>query len=379
MKKMRTLKDAGDLKGKKVLARFDFNVPIEDGKVRDDYRIRKSLATLDYLVKAGARTVIIAHIESEAATLRPVYDYFIENLPQYGLKWCDHILEEGKCDIDALAEGGVMLSENIRLYDGEKKNDKDFAKKLAAFADVYVNDAFSVSHRKHASVVGVPQYIKGYAGFQLEEEMKELSTCFSPEHPFLFILGGAKFDTKLPLIEKFIPIADSIFVAGALAHNFYTEAGATIGASLVSQGFFGTKKLVESNKIHLPKDVLITGPKGDRQGLSDKLAADERIADAGKETLAIIERLVRASHFILWNGPLGSYEEGFKKPTLDLAQVIAEHSRTTGARSVVGGGDTLAAIAELGLEGDFGFVSTGGGAMLDFLGNGSLPGIDALM
>ncbi len=371
-----SIQDLKDISGKRVLLRLDFNVPIVDGNVRDDYRIRKSMQTVDFLQKLGARIVIISHIESENQTLKPVYDY----LKEKGLSvyWCEDIIESGKEGIDTLKPGDILLSENIRLYDGEKKNDPLFAKKLASLGDLYVNDAFSVSHRSHATIVGIPKHIPHYAGFQFIEEVKQLEVCFTPEHPFLCILGGAKFDTKLPLIKTLLPVADKIFVGGALAHNFYKEAGIEIGESLVSDGVFDTKDLVATKKILLPIDVIVKEG-GETSTVSyQSVTKTQTISDAGPDTISMLQKFISEAHLILWNGPLGNYEKGFVDPTKQIANFIVERTKQ-GGHSVVGGGDTLAAIAELGVEKDITFVSTAGGAMLDFLAQKTLLGIEALL
>ena len=329
---MKSILEAGDLKGKKVLVRVDWNVLIEDGKVVDDFRIKKSLSTLEYLKGAGAKVVIATHLEPEDTDTKLLQTY----VPK-----------------------GVRLLENLRANPGEESNSKEFARKLASQIDIYVNEAFSVSHRRHASIVGVPLYLPSYIGLQFALEIKELSKAFYPKKPFLLILGGAKFDTKLPLLKKFIHIADDIFVGGALANNFFKEQGADIGRSLVSKGDFGLKELLDTGKIILPEDTIIK---------------DGKILDAGPRTMENLKSIISASKLVLWNGPLGGYENGYKVATLALAKIISESS----CESIIGGGDTLASIKELNLFDKFSFVSTGGGAMLDFLATGTLPGIEAL-
>ncbi len=363
----KTLNDIGDIHGVSVLLRLDFNVPIRDGKVVDDYRIRKSLPTINTLREKGAKVIIISHIEGESDSLKPVYNHLKDILP---ISFCEDCVENGGECVSVLNPGDVLLCENIRLYDGEKKNDENFTKKLSALATIYVNDAFSVSHRKHASIVGVPKFLPGYIGLQFEEEIKKLSTAFNPEHPFLFILGGAKFDTKLPLVEKFLALADTVFIGGALANDFYKAQGLNVGVSLISEGADITH-FVGNSKILLPTDVVI-GTKAIKK--PDEITDEEKILDAGPGTLQVLKDIISQAKFILWNGPLGNYENGFTGPTLELAKIISESS----AYSVVGGGDTLAAIASLGIEDKFGFISTAGGAMLDFLAHETVPGLEAL-
>jgi phosphoglycerate kinase len=266
--------------------------------------------------------------------------------------------------------------ENLRFFEGEKKNDPKFAKELASLADIYVNDAFPVCHREHASIVGVPKLLPSYVGFQLEKEVANLSRAFNPAHPFLFILGGAKFETKLPLLAKFLDIADQIFVGGALANDLFKAKGFEIGQSLISKTGIDLSAFIKSPKLLLPVDII------NQEGVSkaaDSLSLTDKIMDDGPKTLQMLKEKISAAKFILWNGPLGMYEGGYKQPTLELAKIIGEATAgTSGVVSIVGGGDTLAAIEELQNQDKFTFVSTGGGAMLDFLAKGTLPGIEAL-
>lgn len=363
------IQEATNIQGKKILVRVDFNVPIKDGCVVDDYRIRKTLPTIEFLQKAGAKIILISHIES-GNTLRPVFEHLKKTMQ---LSFCEDCLDDSTA-IKSMNEGDVVLCENIRLYSGEKTNDIDFAKQLASLADVYVNEAFSVSHRKHASVCRITEFLPSCAGLHFDEEVKHLGMAFNPDRPFLFILGGAKFETKLPLIAKFNSIADTIFVGGALAHNFFKEQGLEIGQSLVAEGNFHLTDLLKDGKIILPVDVI--AKRGDTKiviKVTEGMAGDFMPED-GPETLLMLKKYIASAKFILWNGPLGNYENGFKRATLDLATVLAESD----AKTIVGGGDTLAAIAELNLENKFTFVSAAGGAMLDFLANGTLSGIEAL-
>ena len=311
---MRSIQESGDIKGKKVLVRVDWNVPFDyrsgQAVVADDFRIKKTLPTLEFLKNAGAQVILATH------------------------------LEDGTTEaLKSFVPEGMRLLENLRDDPGEESNSEEFAKKLAAEADIYVNEAFSVSHRKHASIVGVPKLLPSYAGIQFLKEVEALSKAFHPPHPFLFLLGGAKFETKVSLVEKFLNIADEIFIAGTNA--------------------------VPAFETELKNNPKIFFPHGDIAAL-----------DIDDETIENLKLKIENSKFILWNGPVGKYEDGLKKGTLAIAQMLAtcgERSRT-----IVGGGDTLAAIKELNLFDKFTFVSTAGGAMLEFLANGTLPGILAL-
>src|SRR3989344_227993 len=339
---MKSILEAGEIKGKKVLVRVDWSVPTRDGKVVNDYQIKKSLPTIEYLRNAGAKIVLISHAENDEGSLRPIFQHVKQYLSLTFIKPSD-----------------LVLLENLRQNSGEKTNSKAYAQELALLGDIYVNEAFPESHREYASIVWIPKLLPSYAGLRLIEEVQRLSSVFYPKRPFLFILGGAKFDTKLPLLKKFIRIADDIFVGGALANNFFKEQEVDIGRSLVSKGDFGLKELLNTGKIILPEDTIIK---------------DGKILDAGPRTMENLKSIISASKLVLWNGPLGGYENGYKVATLALAKIISESS----CESIIGGGDTIASIKELDLFDKFSFVSTGGGAMLDFLATGTLPGIEAL-
>lgn len=375
---MKTIKDIGSLKGVKVLLRADFNVSIKNGAVVDDYRIRMTLPTIDLLIESGAIIILVSHLESNDGTngtLEPVAKHLVKlGRPVTFVKnWkkareiIDNEMKNGEC----------ILLENLREFAGEKANDPKFSKEMASLADIYINDAFSVSHRAHASVVGVAELLPCYAGLQLEKEVAHLSKAFNPTHPFLFILGGAKFETKLPLLQKFVDIADIVFVGGALATDVFKAKGYEIGQSLVSKTDIDLSGFVNNSKLLLPLDIT---NQNHEVRMANEMRSDDQAMDCGPKTIEILKQKIAEAKFILWNGPLGVYEKGFQDTTLALAKLIAD--RTVGGmsdvQSIVGGGDTLAAIAKNGDEEKFTFVSTGGGAMLEFLAKGTLPGIDAL-
>src|ERR1035437_6057979 len=386
---MKTIKDIEVLKGVKVLVRVDYNVPVANGVVVDDFRIRKSLQTISFLKEKGARIILISHIESGEKTssgepsLQPVAD----QLKKLGVT-CTFVdnYRNANIVVETLVDGDIVLLENLRVNPGEKKNDPAFAKALASLADIYINEAFPVSHRAHASVVGVPGFLPSYAGFVFADEVAHLSAAFTPKHPFIFILGGAKFETKLPLIEKFMKNADKVFVGGALANNFFKEKGLNVGTSLISPEDFNLKRYFNDPKLLLPIDVVVSdGTDVPKIKRIVEVSDGDTIMDAGPKTTALLQGLLSEKPAqVLWNGPLGAYEKGFKQPTIDLAKAIAESSAHDGVNTIVGGADTLATISDIKevtgktIESDFSFVSTGGGAMLDFLANGTLPGIEAL-
>lgn len=372
--KLPSLENAKNLKGKRVLLRLDLNVPLKGGRVLDGYRIKRALPTIKFLKSQGAKTIIISHIGSDGGkSLRPVARYLNKKMnvgfyPKFESRDLPGV-------ISAMKHGSVMMLENLRKDPGEIHNDINFAKRLARLGDIYVNDAFSVSHRDHASVVQIPKLLPSYTGFLFEDEVAHLSRALRPSHPFLFILGGAKFGTKIPLIKKFLRIADKVFVGGALANNFFKDAGYEIGESLSDNGNFKLKPLLKNKKLIVPSDVVVKTRTGRLVKNIGSIRGRDSIKDAGPKTLREVRNVASRAKFILWNGPLGNYEEGFDKGTTDLLKIIAKSK----AESIVGGGDSLALVSKLGLEKKFTFVSTGGGAMLDFLANGTLPGIKALL
>lgn len=366
------LNNAGDLRGKRVFLVVDWNLPIKDGVVIDDYRVRRSAKTLDFLRASGARTLMVAHRTDRDASLYPVYEYLKKT---YQIVFAETIALAREA-LNVAAGGSFVMLENIRKIadDKEEENDLSFAKELASLADVYVNEGFSVSHRAHASIVGVPKFLPSYVGFLFEEEVAQLSRAFSPAHPALVILGGAKFETKLPLIDKFLSIADQVYVCGALANDIYKTLGFETGVSLLSSSAPDLNTVANNPKCLVPEDVIVKNPEGEFEKKVIAVGKNDRIVDIGEHSLQTLEDLVGQARFILWNGPLGEYERGFAHGTLRLAKIIAESK----AESIVGGGDSLAAIAKLHLADKFSFVSTGGGAMLEFLSKGALPGIEAL-
>ncbi|MDE1988142.1 MAG: phosphoglycerate kinase [Patescibacteria group bacterium] len=369
----KTVKNIENLKGKKVLLRLDLNAPIVNGALRDGFRVKKSMTTLNFLRENGAKTVIISHIESaETKSLKAAYEYLSEFFHIAFFKDC--FSAETKNATNKMNEGDFILLENLRICEGEEKNSEYFAGQLASLGEIYVNEAFSVSHRRHASIVGVPKFLPSFAGILFEEEVVNLSRAFSPEHPFLFILGGAKFETKMPLIEKFLKLADFVFVGGALANDLFKDRGYEVGLSVLSPKKFNLQKIAESDKLLLPTDVVVKNNQGVFIKRPSQVLKEDKILDGGPATISMLEKKLSASRFVLWNGPLGDYEKGFREGTAELAKTIAK----SGAKSIIGGGDTLAVVSKMDLENKFSFVSTGGGAMLDFLANETLPGIKAL-
>lgn len=353
---MKTLKNLKNIKGKKVLLRVDFNVPILNKKVIDDFRIKKSLPTIEFLIKKGAEIILITHLGKDGnESLDPVIKYFFK--------------------ISKLKKDKITFFENIRKFEGEEKNDINFAKELSKKGDIYINDAFSVSHRNHASIVSLPKLLPSYMGFQLEEEIENLSKINKNiKHPFLFILGGAKFSTKMPLILKYLKLADFIFIGGALSNDFLKMKGYEIGKSLIDDKTYNINKIIKNKKIILPVDVLVDTENGLVNKNVDKILKNETIIDIGENSIKNVENFIKKSKLILWNGPLGKYEEGGDKATKKLLRLLS----LSKSYNVIGGGDIVSIVSKLNLEKKFSFVSTGGGATLEYLIKGTLPGIKAL-
>jgi phosphoglycerate kinase len=365
-----SIENIGEVKDKKVILRLDLNVPVEEGLVKDDYRIRRSMKTVNFLREKGAKVIIISHIESAGNdSLLPVSKYM-------GIPLVDmHVDGFSDANLSFMNSGDAVILENLRKDPGEKENNFIFAKKIASLGDIFVNEAFSVSHRNHASIIKLPEMMPSFFGFLFMEEVQTLSRSFNPSHPFVFILGGAKFETKLPLVKKFLNIADKIFICGALANSFYKERGMEIGRSRADDVNLGLVSLLDSNKVEVPEDAIVSSSACMDVKEVSKLEKGDLMVDAGPQFRDRLEKAVLSAKFVLWNGPLGIIEDGFSEATRELAKTIA----ISDAVSVIGGGDTISAIKGLNIEERVSFISTGGGAMLDFLANGTLPGIDAVL
>jgi len=382
---MKTVRDIPILDNIPVLARVSLNVPVENGKVVDSFRLRRALPTIDVLRKAGARVALVSHVSGESKetgigteTLLPVWEAMKEFIPD--IAFCPvSVGPEARAALRNLAAGQVVMLENLRRNAGEVKNDPAFAAELASLADVFVQDSFDTCHRSHASMVGVPKLLPSYAGLLLEEEITELTKALSPKSPSLAVICGAKFSTKEPVVNRLLERYDHVFVGGALANDFMKANGHSVGASLTSGADpEHLKKLLQNPQLLLPLDYIVAPMGGTRDAgrvseLGD-IQANEAILDEGPKSVEMLSRAAANAKTILWNGPLGQYENGFVDATEGFAQAVA----ASNAHSVVGGGDTVAAIEKLKLNDRFSFISTGGGAMLDFLADGTLPGIAAL-
>ncbi len=357
-----------DVRGKVVLVRAGLNVPMDGGAIINDFRIRTALPTLQFLHEQGARVIVTAHIGRDVHdTLAPVAEALGEQLP-ITFSHLDAVVPADTAD------GEIVLLENLRQDGGEVANDDSFAQRLAGLADIFVQDAFSVCHREHASIVGVPNYLPSYGGLRLRAEIKALTRARTPETPALCILGGAKFETKEPLIRVFLNTYTKVFIGGALQNEVLAARGFPVGASKVEDGKV-PEDLLTHEALYAVSDVVVQHADERAETVAiDAVGADDIIVDIGPaSTQALIDALPEFKT-ILWNGPFGWYEKGYDAATVALARAVA----TADAETIIGGGDTVAVVQREGLEDDFDFISTGGGAMLTFLETGTLPGIDAL-
>jgi phosphoglycerate kinase len=368
------IEGCGILEGKRVLLRAPLNVPVKDGAVENAFRLQTLIPTINILKEKGARIILLGHIgRDQSQSLRPVYEALEQLIPLQG--FIPLTGDETQRSIENLQNGEVIMLENVRSHEGEQANDAAFAKLLASYGDFYVNDAFADSHRAHASVVGIPALLPSCFGLSFIQEYEALTLAMRPQSPSLFILGGAKFETKLPLIEKYLAIYDHVFIGGALANDFFKAKGLEVGVSLVSDSELNLETLFQNERLLLPVDVTVKGESGIRESAPEEVRPDENMLDVGPLTIEMLRPYVEEAKTILWNGPVGNYEGGFSAYTESCAKLISEND----AYSVIGGGDTIAAIESLQLENKFGFLSTAGGAMLVFLESGTLPGIDAIL
>lgn len=366
---------APELKGKYVLVRAGFDVPLTaTGEVADLFRVRRSAETITYLQSLGARVIILSHIGRDPEeTNAPVARALKSELPlTYVQDLTGPVAHSAR---DAMRDGDVLLLENLRRDPRETKNDNEFARELASLGDIYVGDAFSAAHRSHASIVGVPKYLPHYSGLLVDAEVRELSKARAPMHPSFAILGGAKFETKAPLVRTLLANYDNVFITGALANDVFKARGMSVGRSLISAELPG-QDVLEHPHFLAPVDVTVERlDKQARVKKPSEVETGDKIVDIGPETIALIAPYIEKAQFILWNGPTGLYESGYGEWTHSIAELKAQ----SGAQKVIGGGDTIAVIEESGMHRkNLGFLSTGGGAMLEYILEGDLPGLQAL-
>ena len=381
-----------DVKGKTCLVRCDFNVPVKDGVITDDKRIREALKTIKYLKAQGAKQILCSHMGRPKGevnmkySLQPVQKRLQELLDCDVIMASDVIGPDAKAKAAALKDGDIMLLENLRFHKEEEKNDPDFAKELAGMAEIYVNDAFGTAHRAHASTAGVADYLPAVCGYLIQKEIEIMGTALeNPKRPFVAILGGAKVSDKIGVIENLADKVDTLIIGGGMAYTFIKAKGGRIGASLCEEDKLELavrlmEKAREKNvKFLLPADSVI----GDefKEGCKVRTADSDKIPDGwmgmdiGEKAVREYTRAIKGAGTVVWNGPMGVFEmPDFARGTKAIAKAVAE----SGAISIIGGGDSAAAVEQLGFADKMTHISTGGGASLEFLEGLELPGIAAL-
>jgi phosphoglycerate kinase len=391
---MRLVNEA-DVAGRHVLLRVDFNVPVADGKVTDDTRIRAVLPTIRYLIDNRARVIVIAHQGRPKGegyerkyTLAPIA-YALGKLLGKEVQLTHDILgKQTTADVEALVDGEVLMLENLRFDAGEKSCDRDFARRLSELADVFVNDAFAAAHRAHASITGVTEFLPSYAGFLMNKELGTFDRMLAATaHPFVAILGGSKVSDKIKVIDKLIEVVDVLVIGGAMCFTFLVAQGYSVGASLKEEDWIGPakdllKKAQERNvKLLLPVDLVVASEVSadattDVCDIADGIPADKMGLDIGPATIELYKKTIAEGRTVFWNGPMGVFElEPFADGTRQVATAVAMNS---GAATIIGGGDSIAAINKFGYNDLVTFISTGGGAALELLEGRELPGVVAL-
>lgn len=380
------------LEGKKVFCRVDFNVPMEEGKVSDDTRIRAAIPTIEYLIDAGTKVILASHLGRpkgevhEDMRLTAAGERLAELLGKPVTKLNESIGTEVQEAVQTMKNGEVVLLENVRFHAGEEKNDPELAKQFAALADVFVNDAFGAAHRAHASTAGIAEHIPAVSGLLLEKELDVLGKALStPERPFTAIIGGAKVADKIGVIDHLLDKVDHLIIGGGLSYTFIKAQGHEVGQSLLEEDkielakSFIEKAAKNNVKLHLPIDAVIADAFSAEANVEavavDSIPADWQGLDIGPKTAALYSDVIRQSKLVIWNGPMGVFEmEPFANGTKAVAEAVAE----TAGYTVIGGGDSAAAVEKFGLGEKMDHISTGGGASLEFMEGKALPGVTAL-
>lgn len=396
MAEFKRIEDAGDLTGKVALTRVDFNVPMADGKITDDTRLVAAVETVNALRQAGAKVALLAHFGRPKGervpemSLEPVAQPFAKVLGHPVSFFGDCKGADAKAAIEALEETGVILLENTRYYKGEEKNDAELAKEMAALGDIFVSDAFSAAHRAHVSTVGLANHLPAYAGKSMERELDALNAALGkPERPVVAVVGGAKVSSKIDLLKNLVAKVDYLVIGGGMANTFLAADGVDVGKSLCEHDLKDTAKEIEVNaktagcEIVLPVDLVVTkefkaNAENRTIGLDD-VQPDEMILDAGPATVARLESVMDGAKTLIWNGPLGAFEmTPFDAATVAAAKAAGERAKAGKLIAVAGGGDTVAALNHAGAAQDFTFISTAGGAFLEWMEGKELPGVEAL-
>jgi len=398
MANFKTLDDLGDVAGKRILVRVDLNVPMKEGKVGDDTRLRATVPTVAELADKGAIVLLLAHFGRPKGERRPDMSLALVTRPYEQVlgrpvRFIDDCCGEGATEaIATLASGDVAILENTRFHAGEEENDPALAAAMAALGDLYVNDAFSAAHRAHASTEGVAHLLPAYAGRAMEAELKALEAALGdPERPVAAVVGGAKVSTKLDVLKHLVAKVDHLIIGGGMANTFLAARGVAIGKSLAERDLTGTaEEILDAAEqarctVHLPYDVVVAkeftaNPLSLRTCNVHEVAADEMILDIGPAAVEALADVLKTCRTLVWNGPLGAFETPpFDAATVALARTAAALTQEGGLVSVAGGGDTVAALNQAGVADDFTFVSTAGGAFLEWMEGKPLPGVQALM
>ena len=391
---MNNIKDHENLNQKKVLLRLDLNVPLKDGLVTDETRINKIIPIINFLIKKKSKIIIISHVgrpkgeKNKNLSLKPICENLEKKIKRKIKLLSEDVFELNKEDLFKNYDDQIVLLENVRFYKEEEKNDTSFAKHLAEFGDLYVNDAFSCSHRDHASVSKITKFLPSFAGLQLETEINALKKVTTEiKKPITCIIGGSKITTKIGIIKNLIPKFDNIIIVGGMANNIISYNGNNIGISIKEENCETIiKEIFETSnnhscKIIFPEDVLVGKDMNDTSKIKElnDIKNDDMILDIGPKTIKKIKEIIELSNTVLWNGPAGYFENiNFANGSYEIAKAISKRNKKKSIYSVVGGGDTIAVINQINAFKDFNFVSTAGGAFLEYLEGKELPGIKAL-
>ena len=389
--------DALDVSAKRVLLRVDLNVPLQNGKILDDTRVSRIIPTIEALLERGASVVLLSHLgrpkgnKVAELSLRPLRDALAANLGEHEITFVEDIVgDDARAAAESLGRGSVLLLENLRFDPGEESNDPEFAQGLAQLGDAYVDDAFSCAHRAHASIDALAKMLPAVAGLEMAHELDVLETTLNaPERPLTAIIGGAKVSTKIGVLEALAKKVDALVISGGMANTFLSARGVNVGRSLCEYDQIATASAIEGTiaardgRLILPSDVIVAH-KLERDSASETVPAesvppDSMILDIGPSSLADIELQIRASRTLVWNGPLGAFEfPPFNRGTIAIATSAAEQTSAGQLTSVAGGGETLAAINQAGVSDQFSYLSTAGGAFLEWLEGRALPGVEVL-